>query len=231
MRRMLETMAVAGILILPCRTARTGPVDNGNDLALEFSTAKDVHRKEIAEEATGKIFFFRYLRISNLEKGQTRGLPFIRMNTVEPSSDVRVDFTVRKKVSLKKADPLKTGEAIAVTGRIKSIGSMTNTIVLEPVIVRYKDRLSPKVGKELLSELDSDAIYFNYTGAGPDREVRITYKDKDLLPWHKIKDPLARKEAMNKMIKRMGSEGFAVHLLGKLEAREWAREAAKDRKY
>ena len=97
------------------------------------------------------------------------------MSTVEPSSDMIVDFTVKKKVSLRKADPVQTNEAIAVTGRVKLMDEKGNRILLEPVIVRHKDRLSPKVGIELLYEVDPAARKGSDTSTG--KEV-IKYRDR-----------------------------------------------------
>jgi len=94
------------------------------------------------------------------------------MNTVEPSSEMRVDFTVRKRVSLEKAKTLEKGNAVAVTGRVKSISAQKNQIVLDPVIVRYKDRLSPKAGRELLYEVDPNARRGTDTTSGKEVIIR-----------------------------------------------------------
>jgi hypothetical protein len=64
---------------------------------------------------------------------------------------------------------------VAVSGRIKSIGVETNGIVLDPVVVRYKDRLEPKSGKELLPEVDPSARIGTDTSSG--QEVIRLKKD------------------------------------------------------
>ena len=70
-----------------------------------------------------------------------------------------IDFVVRKPIYLKKAEPIGKREGIAVTGRIKTVDftDTQTTIVLNPVVVRYADRLSPVVGKEMLHGVDPDA--------------------------------------------------------------------------
>jgi hypothetical protein len=152
--------------------ARAG-TDSGNDLALKYASAPARERAAVAKAATGELFFFRYLFIKELEKGATtNGAPFIRMCTVEPSSDMIIRFTVDKSVSLKKAAPLAVGSAVAVTGRVKEFGSHTNTILLDPVIVRFQDRASPKAGRELLYEVDSGARRGTDTSSGEERIIR-----------------------------------------------------------
>ena len=54
-----------------------------------------------------------------------------------------------------------------------------NVIRLEGTIVRHKDRLSPKMGKELLGEVDPGAIFYSYTAGS--RPVNLSYRDRDLL--------------------------------------------------
>jgi len=148
------------VLILSLRTGDLEAIENGNELALDIGRAPTpLERTTMIENAIGKLFFFRYLHIKERKDGDLEGRRFIRMRTVEPSSDVHIDFVVRKRQSLKKANPIRKGQGIAVTGRIKTI-AVTNAqkiIVLDPVIVRYADRLSPVVEKEMLHEVDPDA--------------------------------------------------------------------------
>jgi hypothetical protein len=143
-------------LMLPA-IAVAGPVKSGNELALDFTMAGKRLRNEIQADAAGKLYFFRYLRIVGIEKDNPSKPRVIRMSTVEPGSDMIVNFTVRKKHSLRRSSGLNVGEAVAVTGRISGIDAVSNSIALGPVIVRYKDRLSPKRGKELLYEVDPAA--------------------------------------------------------------------------
>ena len=93
------------------------------------------------------------------EKTVDKETTFVTLTTMEPSSDMVVHFTVKKTQSLKIVSPLTLGEAVAVTGRVKSIAKddKHNIIELDPVVVRYKDKLSPKRGVELLKEVDKTA--------------------------------------------------------------------------
>ena len=166
MNRHLSATAVAAWLILGAPfPSLAGRQRNGNELALEYATAKGSQKKEMADEAVGQLYFFRYLKIGTIRKGRTDAGPFIAMDTVEPSSDMHVSFTVTKPVSLEKAQPLKTNDAVAVSGRLKSLDK-DNTIVLDPVIVRYKDKHAPAAGKELLPEVDPNARIGTDTSSG-----------------------------------------------------------------
>jgi hypothetical protein len=100
----------------------------------------------------------------------------------EPSSYMDVLFTVSMPVSLSllKADPVtKPGDAIAVTGKVLGLESGKNAILLGEPIVRHKDRLSPKIGKELLGDVNPGATFYSYT-EGP-RPIKVEARDRDLL--------------------------------------------------
>jgi hypothetical protein len=71
------------------------------------------------------------------------------------------------------------GDAIAVTGKVAGIEPAKNTIVLGETIMRHKDRLSPKMGKELLGEVNPGATFYSYT-EGP-RPINLEFRDRDLL--------------------------------------------------
>jgi len=150
------------------------PVKSGNTLALDFVSADQAGRGKITKNATGKIYFFRYLRIVDFEEGRTNGCPCVRISAVEPSSDMRVNFMVTKRVSLKKLKEqgIKLETGIAVNGRIQSMGKKPNAIVLHPAIVRHKDRLTPKIGKELLYEVDPEARMGTDTSSGKERVIK-----------------------------------------------------------
>ena len=100
----------------------------------------------------------------------------------EPSSYMDVVFTVSLPVSLGilKAEPsTKIGDAVAVTGKVLGIDTVKNTLHLGEPIVRHKDRLSPKTGKELLGEVNPGATFYSYT-EGP-RPIHLEARDRDLL--------------------------------------------------
>ena len=157
-------MTVCGTLL-----AKT---ENGNELALQVTTAKGAEQKQLCANAVGNPYFFRYLQIREIQKGSTNGMECVRFSTQEPSSDLYVSFTVTKPDSLAKAAELKVGDAMAVTGRVRRIDPAAQSIVLEPVIVRYKDRLAPTPGKELLPDVDPNARYATETSSGQESVVR-----------------------------------------------------------
>ena len=106
----------------------------------------------------------------------------VRITAFEPGSYYDVKFTVTMPVSLSilQEDPVsKVGDAIAVTGAWSGIEPGKNVILLESPIVRNKDRLSPKIGNELLGEIKPGATFYSYT-EGP-RPVNLEYRDRDLL--------------------------------------------------
>jgi len=201
---------VIAFLLWAAGGAVQAETSNGNDFALYYSEAKTpAERKTILDEASGNPHFFRYLQIMEMTQ---RPDGAVDITAFEPASYMDVRFTVNKPVSLKtlKADPAsKIGDAIAVTGVVRGID--TNTIVLNPVIVRHKDRLSPKRGKEMMYEVDPSATFYSYTGGK--RPVSLTYKDRDLL---QFKDEIMAKG---------GKNGWAEFLEQELAKREKERKA------
>jgi len=156
----LRTTLLIIVLVISLLSGAFAAIGNGNELALDVVLASTVsNRSELISGAIGKLYFFRYLRITEREDGYVDERQVIRMKTVEPSSQMNVLFTVRKQASLKKANPLTKGSGIAVTGRIRTVEFHENRkiVVLDPVIVRHADRLKPVVGKEMLHEVDPDA--------------------------------------------------------------------------
>ena len=156
---------------------------NGNDFALYFSEARDdAERQQLLDDAKDRPHFFRYLQIMEMTDLADTGRAGIEITVFEPASYMDVKFTVTKAVSLSllREDPVsKVGDAIAVTGKLVDVDREKNTILLEGTIVRHKDRLSPKMGKELLGEVDPSAVFYSYT-AGP-RPVNLSYRNRDLL--------------------------------------------------
>ena len=152
------TLLIIVLVIRP--SGAFAAIENGNELALDVALASTAsNRSELINGAIGKLHFFRYLRITEREDGYVDGRQFIRMKTVEPSSQMSILFTVRKPTSLKKLNPLAKGSGIAVTGRIKAVEfhETRKIVALASVIVRHADRLEPVVGKEMLHEVNPDA--------------------------------------------------------------------------
>ena len=94
------------------------------------------------------------------------------MVTSEPSSDLIVEFTLVQPASLAAADQLKVGDAIAVLGRVQTINRRTRRIALAQTVFRYKDRPLPKLGKELLLEINPKARRGTDTSSGKEEVLR-----------------------------------------------------------
>jgi hypothetical protein len=165
-----------------CGAAKAA-TSNGNEFALALSEAKSPKaRASVFESAKGRPHFFRYLQVMEMRATSENGRESLLITAFEPSSYMDVVFAVSMPVSLSilKADPVsKIGDAIAVTGKVTGVDSSKNAIQLAEPIVRHKDRLSPKIGKELLSEVDPGATFYSYT-EGP-RPVNLEARDRDLL--------------------------------------------------
>ena len=212
----IHTIVVAialGGLTVPV-SARTS---NGNDFALYVSEAQTrQERAALFEDARGRPHFFRYLQIMEMDD-QTADGKGVAITAFEPASYMDVKFTVTKRVSLRKLQEeprTKVGDAIALTGVVRGIED--NTILLHPVVVRHKDRLTPKRGKEMLYEVDPSATFYSYTGGK--RPVSLTYKDRDLLQYR------------NRILAAEGKEGWAEFLERELAKREKARAEARKRR-
>ncbi|MBN2302653.1 MAG: hypothetical protein JXN60_09070 [Lentisphaerae bacterium] len=169
--------------------------ENGNDFCLYLLEALDSKRNNEAthliKEAEDVNYFFRYLEIIDIGSGKSGDFPYVDMVTREPSSYFTLKFRVNKKVSLTKLaeEPVSDkGSAIAISGRIAKVDIKSRTIFIDPVIVRYKDNLAPKAGKELLGEVDSSAVYYSYT-AVKGKKVSISYADRDLIDDNRTRIP------------------------------------------
>ena len=216
LRKTLKTVQIwvaAALILGTAALPAMAKTSNGNDFALYYIEARtDLERKELLDEARGRPHFFRYLQIMEIEKGAKDGRSFIAIRAFEPASYMDVKFYVSKRVSLSKLSeaPVSTlGDAIAVTGVIKSVAD--NTITLSPVIVRHKDRLSPKRGKELLCEVDPGATFYSYTGGK--KAVSLTFKDRDLL------------QHRDRVLAKGGKQGWADFLTVELAKRQKVRAA------
>jgi hypothetical protein len=180
---MMRACFLIPLLCAACLAPVAARTSNGNDFALYFSEAKDdAGRKVLLDEARGRPHFFRYLQIMEMKTAGEGGNSVVTITAFEPASLMDVRFTVTKAVSLAllRQDPVsKKGDAIAVTGKVMDANAKGNFIQLGDTIVRHKDRLSPKIGKELLCEVDPGAVFYNYTAGS--RPVTLTYQDRDLI--------------------------------------------------
>ena len=163
MMRTLTMSAVLIALLVPSSRVlalQAGPQKSGNELARDFYAATDKEKAAMVKQVVGTqtTFYFRYLHIIKMEETTTNGFPCVVVTTTEPSSDMYVNFKVTMKNSLKLIRSIAEGEGVAISGRVVVMDKDTNVIFVEPAIVRHKDKLAPKRGKELRQEVDPNAI-------------------------------------------------------------------------
>ncbi len=203
------------ILLLTVCAAGTAAArtSNGNEFALYYSEARtDTERNAVFEEAKGRPHFFRYLQIMEIQTvTNEQGQIAIHITAFEPSSLMDVVVTVDQPVSISKLleEPAsKLGDAVALTGRVVEVDKKKNTIRLDPVIVRHKDRLSPAAGKEMHYETNPDGKFYSFTD-GP-RPINLSYRDRDLLQHRAAilegQGPLAWCEFLERELKRRKEE-------------------------
>jgi hypothetical protein len=194
-----------------------GAVPSGNEVARDLTFAKTASmRKMILDEALGKPHFFRYLQILEMESGVEQGCPIINLTTCEPSSKMFIKFKVVKTISLgklKEAPESKVGDAIAVTGNIQSVDPVKRVMVVHPVIVRYKDLLARKGGKEMLEERDTSGVVYSFTGGK--EPVNVSKRDEDLVQYE------------GKILAERGKDGWARFLLDEIAKRDKVEKAAR----
>jgi len=210
----LQTLC--SIVLLGTVLPAAAKTSNGNDFALYYSEAKDdAERAELLEEAKDRPHFFRYLQIMEMQPFDEGGRKGVVIIAFEPASRMDVNFTVTKSVSMSvlNGDPKsKQGDAIAVTGKVLNADHKKNTIELGDSIIRHKDRLSPKIGKELLCEVDPTAVFYSYTAGS--RPITLTYKDRDLIR-HK-----------ERIVAASGADGWVEYLEKEVAKRKKERAAA-----
>ena len=195
----------------PARTS------NGNDFALSFSAAADAAvRRALLDEARDRPHFFRYLQVMEIGPADAdAGGGALRITAFEPSSLMDVVFTVAlpNSLALLKADPpTMVGDALAVTGVVTDADKEKNVIRLGQTIVRHKDRLSPKVGKELLCEVHPGTAFYSYTAGN--RPVSLSYRDRDLIRFKE------------QIVAAKGPDGWVEFLEAELARRAKDRRAA-----
>ena len=212
---------ICGVLAALCLCIPAGAhaaTSNGNDFALSLVEAKTpAAKKAVFDGAQGRPHFFRYLQIMEMQEVTEDGREGVRITAFEPASYLDVKFTVTGPESLsilRDAPVTKVGDAIAVTGRLTAIEPGKNSIVLESPIVRNKDRLSPKIGKELLSEVNPGATFYSYT-EGP-RPIFLEARDRDLLQFR------------DKVMAEGGPKAWFEFLEKELAKRKQQRAAARE---
>lgn len=148
-RLLLQALLLAWALPLFADTVR-----NGNELARDYGEGDAAARAKFQKERTGMIHTFRYLAVRSIERPAGGA---VRMSTVEPSSDAKVDVVFNGSPSIKLAATISTGDCVAVRGRVKSISTDGKVIVVDPGVLQFKDRAQPTAGEELLREVDPTA--------------------------------------------------------------------------
>lgn len=212
-------IVLVGLSLLLGNRPALASTPNGNVFALYYAEAKTpAARAAVLNDALGKPHFFRYLKIESMEQGEENGSPYVVLVTSEPSSGMTVQFKVLKSISLatlKEAPPSKVGDAVAVTGVVESADPSKRLLILNPVIVRYKDRLAPKIGKELYNEVDAAGVVYSFTGGK--QPVNVSRRDEDLLQYEQ------------KIIAERGKDGWAQFLLDEIAKRDKAARAERDK--
>jgi len=149
------------VIVLAATGAVAGEVRNLNEFCLDYTLAKsDRMRAQLRDSTTEKnvLYQFRYLTVSQIQKDKPITGAFTLV-TSEPGSDMRVVLVVKKSRSRALAAQLKKGEAVAGKGRIKRIGTPTpNTVLMDPAILKHKDRNAPKREGEFLKEVVPNAV-------------------------------------------------------------------------
>lgn len=176
-------LAASALAIGLSFSAAYAATSNGNDFALYYHEANTPDKKSaVLKEAEGRPHFFRYLKILEMTEGDDSGRHYVDVTAVEPASSMNVKLRISATNSLallKDPPETKVGDAIAVTGKVNTVDTEKNTIVLDSSIVRHKDVLKRNPGKELLSAVDPTALVYSYT-EGP-RPIMLQAQDKDLL--------------------------------------------------
>jgi hypothetical protein len=137
-------------------SARAEAVRNGNELALAYSRADAPGKAALRKQSEGRLFTFRFLRVIRIEPGPAGSMPVYF--TTEPSSDLAVILHPQGAVSKQVAATVATNDCLSANGRLARLGTPPESLVIEPAVLRSKDRATPKGEKELLPEIDPTAV-------------------------------------------------------------------------
>lgn len=148
------------LALVAAAPAHAGEVRNLNEVCQDYILTESENRKADIRDETGEknvLYQFRYLEVLQIGTNVPVKGAFTLM-TREPGSKMKVQLTLTKSKSVSIARDLKIGEAVAGKGRIKVFDHKgTGTIVMNPAVLKHKDRLAPTREKELLNEVDPDA--------------------------------------------------------------------------
>ena len=143
-------------LTLAAGASRGEAVRNGNELALTYTRADAPGKAAIRKESEGKLHTFRFLKVFRIDPDPAGG--FSVYFTREPSSDLVVEIHPQGPVSRQVVAAVATNDCLAVNGRLAKIGESPESFVVQPAVIRSKDRPAPKGEKELLHEIDPNAV-------------------------------------------------------------------------
>ena len=141
------------------RPAAADSVRNGNELALNLPRLNDEKRADLVKTRMNMIHTFRFLKITDKSEPDPE-TGTIRLKTIEPSSDATVTFLISRgaKVSYGIVQSLSTNDAIAINGRLEKVSKGRPPVLeLGQTVVQFKDKLAPKIGLELRTEVDPTA--------------------------------------------------------------------------
>jgi hypothetical protein len=156
MRTGCAAWAAAAVALSAACGARAEAVRNGNDFALEWQAADAKARPALASAHTNLLHTFRFLRIESVAGPDDKGS--MTVSTAEPSSDIPVVLVTDGRQSVELARTLQPGETVAARGRLIGLrGAKGDAFLVRPALLQFKDRVSPKAGKELLKEVDRTA--------------------------------------------------------------------------
>jgi hypothetical protein len=140
--------------------SHAGEVRNLNEVCQDYILTESENRKaDIRDAAREKnvLYQFRYLQVTKIGTNMpVKGA--ITLLTTEPGSGMTVQLALTKTKSLAIAREIKIGEAVAGKGRIKAFDpKKSGMVVMDPAVLKHKDRLAPTREKELLNEVDPGA--------------------------------------------------------------------------
>ncbi len=156
MRGVRAAWAAGAVALAAACGARAEAVRNGNDFALEWQGADAKARPVLAAAHTNLLHTFRYLRVGSVTGPDDRG--GMTLATVEPGSEIPVALVTDSRQSVELAKTVQPGETVAARGRLIALrDGKGDAFLVRPALIQFKDRASPKAGKELLKEVDRTA--------------------------------------------------------------------------
>jgi hypothetical protein len=153
--RLVPVIIFAGMIWAAQASAEA--VRNGNEFCLNYVRADAAGKRALRQNYENKLLTFRFLKVVGITSNAVPGgLPVYR--TIEPSSDFTVILHAQGPVSRQVTADVATNDCLVANGRLAPLGNAVNTLVIDPAVLRSKDRAAPKGEKELLPEIDKTAV-------------------------------------------------------------------------